>query len=40
MSIITNDEDPVELDDAGEEVSQFEHYRFVADPGQGLLSIV
>jgi len=34
-----NDADPDELDDAGEEISQFEHYRFVADQGQGLLRI-
>jgi len=39
MNSITNDEDPDELDDAGEEIEQFEHYRFIADPGQGLLRI-
>ena len=40
MSINTNDEDPDDLlDDAGEEITQFEHYRFVADQGQGLLRI-
>ena len=39
MNSITNDEDPDELDDTGEEIEQFEHYRFIADPGQGLLRI-
>lgn len=39
MNSITIDEDLDELDDAGEEIEQFEHYRFVADPGQGLLRI-
>jgi 23S rRNA pseudouridine1911/1915/1917 synthase len=39
MNSITNDEDPDELDDAGEEIEQFEHFRFIADPGQGLLRI-
>lgn len=38
MNSIIND-DPDELDDAGEEIEQFEHYRFIADPGQGLLRI-
>jgi len=32
-------EDADELDDSGEETTQFEHYRFTADPGQGLLRI-
>lgn len=32
----TDDDDP---DETGEEVEQFEHYRFIADPGQGLLRI-
>ena len=39
MNSITIDEDLDELDDAAEEIEQFEHYRFVADPGQGLLRI-
>jgi len=39
MNMMTNDEEPDELDEAGEEISQFEHYRFVADQGQGLLRI-
>jgi len=38
MNSIIN-EDPDELDDTGEEIEQFEHYRFIADPGQGLLRI-
>ncbi len=32
----TTDDDP---DETGEEIEQFEHYRFIADPGQGLLRI-
>ncbi len=39
MSIITNTEDPDELQDIREEIGLFEHYRFVADQGQGLLRI-
>ena len=42
MTILRIEEDPEELDeldDAGEEIGQFEHYRFVADQGQGLLRI-
>ena len=39
MSIITIEDEPDELEDAGEEIGQFEHYRFVADQGQGLLRI-
>ena len=39
MNSITIDDDPDELDDTSEETSQFEHYRFIADPGQGLLRI-
>ena len=39
MKIIANDEEPDELDDAGEEISHFIHYRFVADQGQGLMRI-
>lgn len=46
MNSITNYNDPDELDNADEledaesdEVAQFEHYRFIADPGQGLLRI-
>ena len=40
MSLYSNDDDPDDLpDDSGEEIQQFEHYRFVADPGQGLLRI-
>ena len=39
MNSITNDEDPDELDDAVEEIEQFEHFRFIVDPGQGLLRI-
>ena len=39
MNSITIDEELEELDDAAEEIEQFEHYRFVADPGQGLLRI-
>ena len=40
MSLFSNDEDPDDLpDELGEEIQQFEHYRFVADPGQGLLRI-
>jgi 23S rRNA pseudouridine1911/1915/1917 synthase len=38
MNSIIND-DPDEFDDAGEEIEQFEHYRFIADPGQRLLRI-
>jgi 23S rRNA pseudouridine1911/1915/1917 synthase len=32
-------DDPDELEDIDEGSGQFEHYRFVADPGQGLLRI-
>ncbi len=42
MTILRIEEDPEELDeldDASEEIGQFEHYRFVADQGQGLLRI-
>lgn len=39
MNSITNDEDPDELDEPGEEIEQFEHFRFIVDPGQGLLRI-
>jgi len=39
MNNIDNNNDPDELDDTGEEIEQFEHYRFIADPGQGLLRI-
>lgn len=39
MNSITNDEDPDELDEPGEETEQFEHFRFIVDPGQGLLRI-
>ncbi len=39
MNSINNDIDPDEFDDAGEEIEHFEHYRFIADPGQGLLRI-
>ncbi|MCX6236941.1 MAG: RluA family pseudouridine synthase [Bacteroidia bacterium] len=39
MNSITYEDDPDELDDTGEEIEQFEHYRFIADPGQGLLRI-
>lgn len=46
MNSITNYNDPDESDNADEledaesdEVAQFEHYRFIADPGQGLLRI-
>jgi 23S rRNA pseudouridine1911/1915/1917 synthase len=39
MSPILADDDLDELDDPGEETALFEHYRFVADQGQGLLRI-
>jgi len=39
MKSVITDEDPEELDDAGEEINQFEHYRFVADQGQSLMRI-
>jgi 23S rRNA pseudouridine1911/1915/1917 synthase len=39
MNPILADEDLDELDDPGEETALFEHYRFVADQGQGLLRI-
>ena len=39
MNIPDNFDEPDELDDAGEENGLFEHYRFVADQGQGLLRI-
>jgi 23S rRNA pseudouridine1911/1915/1917 synthase len=40
MSLLINGDDPDDLlGDAGEEITQFEHYRFVADQGQGLLRI-
>jgi len=34
-----NNVEPDDLDDGGDEIEQFEHYRFTADPGQGLLRI-
>ena len=39
MNPILADEDLDELDETGEETALFEHYRFVADQGQGLLRI-
>ena len=39
MNALTNCDDPDEFDDTSEEIEQFEHYRFIADPGQGLLRI-
>jgi 23S rRNA pseudouridine1911/1915/1917 synthase len=39
MNAVTNYDDPDEPDDTGEEIEQFVHYRFKADPGQGLLRI-
>ncbi|MEI6678476.1 MAG: RluA family pseudouridine synthase [Mariniphaga sp.] len=39
MNPILADEDLDELDETGEEAALFEHYRFVADQGQGLLRI-
>ena len=42
MTILRIEEEPEELDeldDTGEEIGQFEHYRFIADQGQGLLRI-
>jgi 23S rRNA pseudouridine1911/1915/1917 synthase len=35
----TNEDEIEELDESGEELEQFEHFRFTADPGQGLLRI-
>lgn len=37
--MVTEDDDIEELDEPFEEIEQFEHYRFTADPGQGLLRI-
>ena len=39
MSVKTIDEEPDELDENGEEIIQYEHYRFLADQGQGLMRI-
>jgi 23S rRNA pseudouridine1911/1915/1917 synthase len=37
--MVTEDDDIEELDEPFEEIEQFEHHRFTADPGQGLLRI-
>jgi len=39
MSALTYCDEPDVFDDAGDEIEQFEHYRFIADPGQGVLRI-
>jgi 23S rRNA pseudouridine1911/1915/1917 synthase len=39
MMVTKDDDDIDELDEPFDEIEQFEHYRFTADPGQGLLRI-
>jgi 23S rRNA pseudouridine1911/1915/1917 synthase len=39
MNLLTDCDGPEGFDDNSEEIEQFEHYRFIADPGQGLLRI-
>jgi 23S rRNA pseudouridine1911/1915/1917 synthase len=37
--MVTDDEDIEEPDESFEEIEQFEHYHFKADPGQGMLRV-
>lgn len=39
MNPVIHIDDPDDLDDSAEENGLFEHYRFIADPGQGLMRI-